>query len=1128
MGKNGDDLFFDMYSKTEALSKSAKKPGEAIIAFHRSCEQLENEIINAELNEVASFDKKQALAIYHALLALVHWLYPNHVGYNRMKNAKRMHFHAFAAASQDTSSLVPRTVGMIVQLRILPFLVRSKKAKVDQLAAARNNALRFLDDHQDIAYRGLAGLVHDGIGFSYFLYERDSRTALSHLSKSTELLAAEERAIARSKKDSTRSKLRFFRAFAATAFWDLGICYESLAEKTEGDQMQSLIQYARYQYQKSFSYAKSTAWHVYRGMSAYNLAGTFAKESQNQTDVGEARSLMRKAVSLGEESLSCFNLWSPYEGDFLGGSWVAAFYQQLANISDSAQRRRLMARSLMLAHRAEDLVNNKKIGMTRYKSVNLGDIFLHNAEYYRQLAQQSRLRGRVDKTVELLNRSFESCVKSRKYYNDKTYSNRKIDSLLLAGDICYELMECGLDDRAKFAVLSRRYFTEAMKISQNQNWNEKVAESRWRIAQVCDREGSFKKSALHYLASHTSYELAKAASDNPMLYLDPSNYMLAWERVERAKLAHRTSEFERAYELYSDSANLVERTRRWKTRSNLFRAEALIEKAEHKSVSDDPLGSIDSFNEAVQVLGRLRSELRADNVFDNQSLERLADQLTSFCRARMILERSKEAYRIGELDRSISGLAEAEVMFSRLAKSSLISDSLRSSELGSLASLCRALRSFQIAQKTKESRLYLEAKEIFRKAADESTSKTLKPLLIGLSSFANFLYISDKIEKSLDTILDPEQIVECNDSLDSAEVMFRRLGIRSFLNMLKASKHILDATIKMNAAEREIENAAVKSQLYSQAQRSLSLASRFYRQLGSSTRVQESLSMIGAVKHHKSLIPLAHDIIAEIASNQIIYAAISSSSLFDQSPENSARDLNTAFLAVDIDFSKPFISVEETLEYTLTLTNIGREPALTVRIDEAIPEGLAPEPELNVKERTLLLSMKIEPGASKRIVVKAKAKSNGEFTWNPSLVYLDSASNYKITRVQTLKAAVESNTVEDFERLISEKQRLEQELAKQSLVASSSLDVGKEDEIEKTYYLKEQISKIEEELLRTKNEYEKMVIQLEQVKSDLSAVQNEQLGSSRQEDKAKLESEQRLLEYRIERRRSLLQQTHLL
>ena len=117
--------------------------------------------------------------------------------------------------------------------------------------------------------------------------------------------------------------------------------------------------------------------------------------------------------------------------------------------------------------------------------------------------------------------------------------------------------------------------------------------------------------------------------------------------------------------------------------------------------------------------------------------------------------------------------------------------------------------------------------------------------------------------------------------------------------------------MKMNAAEREMESASVKAKLYREAQKSLTRASRYYELLGSSKRVKESLRMIGAVRNHQKLIPLAHDIIAEIASNQIIYTAISSANLFDQSPENSARELASAFVVLDLNLPKPYMTLDE-------------------------------------------------------------------------------------------------------------------------------------------------------------------------------------------------------------------------
>ena len=1131
-----DSVFFGLYSEVNALSKSARKTGQAIKFFHESRSRLEHELRVSNEGKTLDDYRLDGIAARHSLLALIHWLYPNYIGYNRLKNAKLMYHHASAAISTCRSrTSLPFIIGLMVQLRITPFLIKSKKTSPSQMAKTRETALKFVAKHEENSdLSGPLGIINDGIGYSYFLLERDTEAALSNLAKATEQLVREERRIlkeisGRNPSMSTRIRLGFFRAFLSVTYWDYGLCFESQSENAEGDKILELSKGARTNYQRSYDYARRTSWHIYKAMSAYSLAGTYSKEATLLLEKKPAVDRLKRAVDLGEESLKWFSLWSTYEGDFLGGSWIAKFYQQLANYSDPSKRKRLMARSLNLAQKAEQLVNNRKVGLVRYKLVNIGYILYHTSEYYRQLAMQaiSDAKTRENGAFGLLNKSLDNCLKSRAYFRDGAFNNRMVESSLLAGDICYELMICSCEkaEKRRNSRISKRYFHQAIKTSKRFGWNEKIAESSWRIAQVFDKEGNFSQSALHYLQAHEAYEKVRESTGNFTSYSAPSKYMLAWTNIERAKLAHRASEFDRASELYKEAANLISSTRRWQSRAHLYVAESLIEKSEKESLSENTQSAIDYFAEAVQALAELKSELKNDESEDSKSFLLLAEQMTSFCKARMILEKSKEAYRIGDTEESIKGLSRAEEMFFELAENSAVSDSLGSNELTSLASLCNALTKFQTAQIGGNSKLYLDARETFGKAAEESKSKTLKPLLSGLANFATFLYYSKQIEDSLETGLDIEKIMECNKALDSAAVVFRKLGNKSFLNMLKASKHILDGTLKMNAAEREMGSTSVKAKLYREAQRSLSRASRYYELLGSSKRVKESLRMIGAVRSHQKLIPLAHDIIAEIASNQIIYTAISSASLFDQSPENSARELDSAFVVLDLNISKPFMTLEESMILELSLSNIGKEGAITVRIDEVLPEGFEVIESMNPlsKDRSLSFAYRIEPGTSKKLVLTAKTQTTGEFIWHPALVYLDGSRNYKITRAQTAKVVVESGKLMDVTSLLSEKEKLEEELRQTELS-----EVDDQARTERIYSIKERISSIEEDFLRLRNEYEKLRQQVEQVRADasvLSSLQNQSLGS---DEKSKLENEEKLLVERIERRRALLEQAHLL
>jgi len=1157
-GREGD--FFSIYASLPALSRQASRSGEAIELFHTSSRKLESIVRSASRRVRNPPSSAASLPEYCALLSLIYWLYPNYIGYNRIKNALSMLKYARAASAGR--SLTPQSeayvVGLFVQIRILPFLIRSRKASMEEITLSRDEALKFVSEAQKtkgVDTHGFSGLIFDALGFSYYQLERDKKTALSYLSKATEDLTLAEKHATSEEKGSTkqgqriRAKISFYNALLAVAYCDLGICYESEAENKEGQEMLSYVRVTRSHYQKAYEFAKLTPWHFYKGLSAYNLSGTYMKEGEVQIEKSKAAELLRKAVSLGEESLRWFSLWSKYESDFVGGSWIATFYQKLARDSDPSEERALMSRSVKLAERAEDVISRVK--SLRWNLVNIGDIYFRNAEYYTAIASRHRRSSRPSPsqegngetqpsssnrspgTLDVLRKGLSNCLKSKTFYKEERHSNRAVEASLLGGDICYQLLSEGREsnslpdeDTRRYVSLARRLCNSAMRTSQRFGWNERVAEANWHLAQVCDLQGMFRQAAEYYEKSNQSYLLAMSTAPAARLYQELAFYMLAWNRIERAKLAHRVSEFLLASDLYREAATLVQKSRRWQHTSQLYLAESLIEKAEGEAFIEKAHDSVASFGEASKALTKFREELGGESPEEDQRLEKLAGELLTFCQARTLLENSKESFRVGDIEKSIDGLAQAERIFTRLSAGA-ISDVSRADELSSLASLCAALQNFQKAQLNGDSILFVKAKEIFARAASRSRSKSLKPLLLGLSSFADFLYSSKKLEEALQSSFDVQLIVQCNEALDNAEVMFRKLGNKSFLNMLMASKHVLDATIKISAAEREIENAEVRAKLYSQAKKSLSLASKYYQLLGSSKRVKESLRLISDVSNHERLIPLAHNIITEVASSQLIYAAISTSSVFEQTPESSSSVLSSAFVSLDLEIPQPYVTIDQDFTFSITLSNLGRDVAITVRIDEAIPEGFEiTSCQYPVSgDRSLAINTRIEPGGSKQAIITARARSAGEYVWHPSLVYLDSSRQYKVTKAQTGKIVVEDSVDgSDFAKIVAEKVSLEAQLR----WLQESSNKGDADET-LAFSLKEKISNIEEKIMRTRNEFESLTQELEMVKSDIAAIdRSEEAALSKSSNRSQLETEAKVLQERIERRRRILEQAHLL
>jgi hypothetical protein len=1199
--------FFELFSRISALSKEAKKQGQALAFFRKSREILEDRLKKCYETKSRREDALSLLPCYHSLLALVLWLYPNHIGFNKAKQASLIFQNAVAAVTTSGPRRdMPFALGLAIQLRILPFLVRAKKVHEDRLHETRKIALDIIGkfetrdqplstieensshssfpvtslsynpaDRTQVPEAGMLGIIYDGLGFSYYQFERNRERSIAFLKRATSLISQELRYLARtarsSKQRKTSGKWRrknlatvfphylFYKCYAPVPEMALGLCHEYLAENVEGEEMIVRVRTSRFHYKRAYELAKKTPWHVYKAMIAYNLAGTYWRESEYQSDKRKVIDLLKKAVSIGEESLRWATLWTPFERDILGGSWIASFYQALARHSRPKDQRRLMARSIALAKRAQEQLKRGGFAASRYDAVNIGDVFYHTSEYYRDAAskaveseigissQSSRFsREKVRQESEetksrrsILTKSLEFAAKSLKFYKEERYEKRAVDARLLASAVCHELEKFkeSQSNSSPYGRMAKHHLSKALKLCQKNNWNEKLAESYWLTGQILDVEGDFLGSASFFSKACEAYEAARVASENSRVYQGFANFMQALNKIELAKEAHRSSNFELASKSYAEAAKFVALSRRWEHRAPVLRAESVIEEAERASSSEDFESSLNSFRKAIEILTRFKEDVGSQKGWseDIDELERQSDVLIKFCKARIMLETSKHAYQVGNLEQSISELKSAEEMFLSLASNSAISsDPLKASELRTLASLCIALSAFQRAQQENNPGLYVKARKIFEGAAETSSSKYLRALLLGLSNFASFLYSSTSLESSLEGSFDVQKVIECNKSLDRSELMFRRVGNRSFLNLLRASKHILDATIKMSAAEREIENPELKASLYSQAQKSLSYASRYYESLGASKRVREALKMVTAVRNHQRLLPLAHDIIAEVASSQIIYSTISTSSLLDQTPSSAGRAAGSAFIALDVEIPQSYLTTDEEFSYYIYLSNLGLKPAVAFRMDEVAPEGFeivkAPYP--IIAGRSLKLNLRIDPSSEKKIALQLRPLSSGDFVWHPSLIYLDEGRNYRATKPQTVRAVIESPGL-NLEVALQEKEKLEIELRKFSKklgeVSNKGIGMGQLNYSEEYYSLKEKISAIDEMIARTKNEYQSLQSELEKIRSDILSLR--QSGREDPESEAQrtdLEFQERLILAKLERRKRQLEQAHLL
>jgi hypothetical protein len=599
-------------------------------------------------------------------------------------------------------------------------------------------------------------------------------------------------------------------------------------------------------------------------------------------------------------------------------------------------------------------------------------------------------------------------------------------------------------------------------------------------------------------------------------------YMLSRKKIERAKQAHSSSKFDIASRYYEEASAYLLHTASWKNEAHLFLAESLLEKAEIFSLKGKTRPAIELLEKSRSHLTRFMAEPRKEEGRNSLAFHNLASELIAFCEARISLETSMQFYWEGDIDLSNEVLRKARARFEELASSNLSSDINNVEELRSMALHCDALENFQRAQTQDDPQLYLVAKETFEKAAELTMSRSFRQLLLGLAHFSTFLFDSNETVESLESTFDVDAFARCNEELDRASGIFRKIGNKPLLDMLRGSKHILDATIKMSAAEREIQRVDVKAALYSRAKKSLSLASKYYG-LAGLAKGYESLKMIAEEKNQETL---AGDISAETSSPEAAYSETAKSYVAKQSFRESYEQ--TAVL-IEHEFERAFLASGETSKLAFTISNISGEPCTALRINEAIPDDfeiLYSEYEVSARQ-SVILNERLEPGSSISLKLFCRTNSPGQFVWRPTLLYADAAKNFKASRSQGAQhVTVESSSPEDLRLLIKEKQIIKkcvEDLLKVMAPAESEPESSEGNRLaEETYSLKRIIAEIDEKFTRAKYEMKEMRTELKRVESDLRALRAGPKVAEREEERINLKDERRWLVERLKRKRALL------
>jgi hypothetical protein len=100
------------------------------------------------------------------------------------------------------------------------------------------------------------------------------------------------------------------------------------------------------------------------------------------------------------------------------------------------------------------------------------------------------------------------------------------------------------------------------------------------------------------------------------------------------------------------------------------------------------------------------------------------------------------------------------------------------------------------------------------------------------------------------------------------------------------------------------------------------------------------------------------------------------------------------------------LKIGEDLDLEIELVNAGKGPALLIKITELIPKGfeLAENPEVYRVEDSYLnmKGKRVDPLKTEEVRLKLKPKVQGEFSFKPTVLYLDENGQYRSNQPEPL------------------------------------------------------------------------------------------------------------------------------
>jgi tetratricopeptide (TPR) repeat protein len=732
-----------------------------------------------------------------------------------------------------------------------------------------------------------------------------------------------------------------------------------------------------------------------------------------ETDLKKKRVLVEEAFQLG---LHNRKMWEESGYPEIMMSWYGGggmLCQRIAKFeTDPVDRKKGLEESLVYINKAlgiqEGLVPFQywNIGISRSQ---LGNIEYALAEVTEDSEKKKALLGAA---VADKQKAIELCFRELTYM---TKRGSGTSLFVTVGALQYGYAQAlvrlyeltGDREQLKKAAQSYDASTESY---QRLNLVSRIAENWWRRAQVFDKLGDHLTASQDFECAARSY--SSALEKFPQLkafYNDHALYMQAWSEIEKARFHHQKQEYNLAEDHFEKAADLHKSLKRWNYLAPNYSAWAKLDDAEELSRKDNSEEALQTFETASSLFDETRKSLenQLPRIEEDEEKEMATNMLKAtslrqqYCTARVAVEEAKIFDKKGDHLSSSEKYSSAADILEGIQEA--VETERDKKEFNLIATLSKAWAKMTLAEAEESPSLYAEASQLFEKAKELSPNEKTKILALGHSRFCRALESGMGFSDTGNEKLHETAVAQ----LESAAKYYVKAGFQSASEYAKATELLLDAYSTINSAKKEVDPER-KTKLFVMAEKILQTSAGSFMKAEHPEKREQVLRLLNKVKDERELAMS----LSEVLHTPAVVSTTTAFSTPTPNHENAVglEKFENANIQANIITRQRQLKIGENLELEIELVNAGKGSALLIKITELIPKGfeLAEKPEIYRVEDSYLnmKGKRVDPMKTEDVRLVLKPKVQGEFSFKPTVMYLDENGQYRSHQPEPISLTV--------------------------------------------------------------------------------------------------------------------------